>query len=145
MRRLELLAPPTLSVKERPRAAITDRFEKRLRAIAEALFASDVPADPKRIAWVAGDFCDFAASATGRARTIFVLGVWVLTWIAPLFVFRTGPLESLELDLRSRALEKIEASFLGFAALGPKAILCMIWFEHPDTRKETRTEMTCLM
>lgn len=113
-------------------------------AIAEALFMTDVPADRARVAWAVADFCDFSARAQGRGRLVFVLSVWVLTWLAPLFVFKLGPLETLDLDERAQALDRIERSPLGFAALGPKAILCMIWFEHPDTRKETRTEITCL-
>jgi hypothetical protein len=23
-------------------------------------------------------------------------------------------------------------------------MLCLLWFEHPDTQRETRTEVTCL-
>jgi hypothetical protein len=115
-------------------------FERRARAIAEALFASaDGPADAGRIDWVVRDFADFTAAVQPRSRFIFQLCVWILTWIAPFFVFKFGPLESLELDDRIRALERIERSPLGPSALGPKIMLCTIWFEHPQIR-----EVTCL-
>ena len=73
-----------------------------------------------------------------------MLSVWFLTWIAPLVVWRLGPLESLPVDLRVEALERIEGSALGFIALAPKAMLCLMWFEHPDTQRETHTEISCL-
>lgn len=115
-------------------------FERRARAIAEALFAgAGGPADPSRIDWVVADFAAFTAEVQPRSRLIFRVCVWVLTWIAPFFVFRFGPLESLPLDQRIQALERVERSFIGPAALGPKVILCTIWFEHPQIR-----EATCL-
>jgi hypothetical protein len=146
MRKLELLAPPPAHVAVRAREADAPPagFEGRLAAIAEALFATEAGApDPKRIAWVCADFADFVARAQGRGRLILLLSVWFLTWIAPFFAFRLGPLESLPIDVRSKALERVEGSSLGFIALAPKAMLCMMWFEHPDTQRETKTEPTC--
>jgi len=129
----ELLAPPRWSVKDRAPAALSSGFVRRLTTVAETLFDGE---DEARIAWTIADFCDFASRGTTRTRAIFALSLWALTWIAPLLIGRMGPLASLEMDRRIRALERIEKSALGFAALGPKAILCMIWFEHPS---ETRT------
>ncbi len=148
MRKLELLAPPPahVAVAAREGAFVPAGFEVRLRAIAEALFADDHgPPDPSRVAWVCADFRDFASRATGRGRFVLVLSVWVLTWIAPLFVWRFGPLAALDVELRAEALERVERSgLLGFAALAPKAMLCLMWFEHPDTQRETHTEVSCL-
>lgn len=146
-RKLELSAPQPAHVAVRAREVdvVSASFELRLRAIAEALFATDAGApDPERIAWVCADFRDFASRAAGRGRFVLVLSVWFLTWIAPLFVWRLGPLEALPIELRADALERVEASALGFAALAPKAMLCLMWFEHPDTQRETHTEITCL-
>ena len=115
-------------------------FERRARAIAEALFASaEGPADPARIDWVVADFAAFTEEVQPKSRLIFRFCVWVLTWIAPFFVFKFGPLESLALGERIEALERVERSFMGPAALGPKILLCTIWFEHPQIR-----EVTCL-
>jgi hypothetical protein len=147
MRKLELLAPPPAHVAVRARDVdvVSDRFEVRLRPIAEALFSTEAGApDAARIAWVCADFRDFCSRASGRGRMIMLLSVWFLTWIAPFFVGRLSPLESLSIEKRAEALERVEASFLGFTALAPKAMLCMMWFEHPDTQRETHTETTCL-
>jgi hypothetical protein len=115
------------------------------RGVAEALFAgADGPADPARIEWVVGELMDFMARAPGRARLLLTLSLFALTWVAPLFVWGLGPLGSLDLEKRAAALERVEKSFLGPAALASKAMLCLLWFEHPDTQRETHTEVTCL-
>lgn len=115
------------------------------RAVAEALFANeDGPADPARIEWVAAELMDFMARATGRARLLLTLSLFALSWVAPLFVWSIGPLAALELDKRATALERVEKSVLGPASLASKAMLGLLWFEHPDTQRETRTEVTCL-
>jgi hypothetical protein len=145
-RKLELLAPPPahVAVRAREADAVPAAFEGRVSAIAEALFATEAGApDPKRIAWVCADFADFVSRAQGRGRLVMLLSVWFLTWIAPLVVWRFGSLGSLPLELRAKALERVEGSGVGFVALAPKAMLCMMWFEHPDTQRETKTEPTC--
>lgn len=115
------------------------------RAVAEALFANeDGPADPERIEWVVAELMDFMARAPGRARLLLTLSLFALTWVAPFFVWGFGSLGSLELDKRAVALERVEQSLLGPAALASKAMLCLLWFEHPDTQRETHTEVTCL-
>ena len=146
MRKLELLAPPPAHVAVRAREvdAAPASLEARLVPIAEALFATEAGApDPKRVAWVCADFTDFVSRAQGRGRLVLLLSVWFLTWIAPLVVWRLGPLASLSIEKRAEALERIEGSSIGFIALAPKAMLCLMWFEHPDTQRETKTEITC--
>ena len=124
--------------------AVSATFELRLAAIAEALFATEAGApDSERVAWVCADFADFVSRAKGRGRLVLLLSVWFLTWLAPLAIFRLGPLASLPLERRAEALERVEKSALGFIALAPKAMLCLMWFEHPDTQRETKTEPTC--
>lgn len=135
---------PGVNVRTRELDAVPATFEARLAAIAEALFATEAGApDPQRVAWVCADFADFTSRASGRGRFILLLSVWFLTWIAPLVVWSFGPLGSLPLELRAKALERVEGSAIGFLALAPKAMLCMMWFEHPDTQRETHTETTC--
>ena len=146
MRKLELLAPPPahVAVRAREADAVPAGFETRVAAIAEALFATEAGApDPKRVAWVCADFADFVSRAQGRGRLVMLLSIWFLTWIAPFFARRLGPLGELPIEKRAEALERVEGSGVGFIALAPKAMLCMMWFEHPDTQRETKTESTC--
>lgn len=114
------------------------------RAFAEALFTTSAgPPEASRIDWLVEDFGRFLAAATPRARLVMRLCLFASTWLAPLFVLRPVPLSWLPLPKRIEALERLEASFLGPAALAPKAMLCMLWLEHPEVQRETRTTPTC--
>lgn len=144
---IQLLPPPA------PHEAVTARLAAPLspvvrawaRAVAQGLFATEAGApDASRVEEVVDDFLDFIARAPTRGRWIMILSLFALVWVAPLFVARMPTLEGLEVDRRAEALDRVEKSVLGPAALAPKAILCLLWFEHPATRAETRTEVTCL-
>lgn len=115
------------------------------RIVAEALFSPDGnPPDPERLAYIEDDFGDFYARSHGSARLVLRLSMFALMWVAPLFAFRPLPLSSLDLKTRARALERFEASPLAPAALAVKAMLCLLWFEHPTTQAETNTEPSCM-
>ena len=144
---LQLLPPPGPfdAVNAREAQPVAGFVLGAARAVAEALFVTEEgPADPARITWVSAELVDFMARSTGRARLLLTLSLFALTWVAPLFVWGIGPLSSLDLETRAKALERVEHSLLGPASLAAKAMLCLLWFEHPDTQRETRTEVTCL-
>jgi hypothetical protein len=118
------------------------------RSFAEALFSDqDKPASAQRIDWLVCEFEAFlSASAAAGARAPLTLGLclWVCEWIAPLFIRKLGPLTELALEDRVRALDRMERSALGPCTLAPKAMLCLLWFEHPEVQRETRTEPSCM-
>lgn len=124
---------------------LSDGSLRAARAVAEALFSDEQGApDPGRVDWVVDDFGRFFAAGPPRARSVMRLCLFALTWVAPFFAGRPGtPLASLSREERMHALDRMEASLFGPAALAPKAILCMLWLEHPDTQRETGTEPTC--
>jgi hypothetical protein len=142
-----LPSPPAHdAVHERPPHAVPSWAHGAARHVAEALFADESgPPPADRLDWVTEDFVDFMARSPARARLILGACLLALTWLAPLFVWRFGPLSWLDVETRAEAMERLERSPLGFAALGAKAILCMIWFEHAGVQKDTRTEPTCLL
>ena len=143
----QLPAPaPEDDVRSRALSLPPRHVERAARAVAEALFATEAgeAPDAERLDWVARDLMDFMARSSGRAYLILRAALFALTFIAPLFVFMPVPLTWLSLRRRVHALERMEASPLGPAALAVKAILCMLWFEHPVTRVETNTPATCL-
>ena len=144
---LQLLPPPAPldAVNAREAQPVAEFALPAARAVAEALFATeDGPADPARIEWVSAELMDFMARAPGRARLLLSLSLFALMWVAPFFVWALGPLSSMKLEDRAEALDRVEKSLIGPAALASKAMLCLLWFEHPDTQRETRTEVTCL-
>lgn len=136
--------PAEIAVRNRTGAAVPAAVRRGARVVAEALFSPDgEPPDAERLAYIEEDFSDFYARAHGNARMILRLSLFALTWIAPLFVFAPLPLGSLSLRRRALALERLEASPLAPAALAVKAMLCILWFEHPTTQRETGTAPSC--
>jgi len=137
--------PPELDIRRRRVEPVSASFRAASRAVAEALFSPDgLQLDKERLDWLEEDFADFAARSHGNARMILRASLFALMWIAPLFVFTPLPLTSLSIKRRALALERFEGSFLAPAALAVKAMLCILWFEHPRTREETGTEPSCL-
>lgn len=132
-------------VRRRKGRPVPGGVRRTARLVAEALFSPDgEPPDAERLDWVEADFADFYARAHGNAGLILRLSLFALMWLAPLFVGRLGPLSTLPIRRRVVALERFESSPLAPAALAVKAMLCILWFEHPRTRVETDSEATCL-
>lgn len=137
--------PPELDVRRRRGAPVPAAVRVTSRAVAEALFSPDGETiDRARLDWLEEDFADFFSRAHGNARMILRASLLALMWLAPLFVFTPLPLTSLSIKRRALALERLEASLLAPAALAVKAMLCILWFEHPTTREETGTEPSCM-
>ncbi len=105
--------------------------------IAEALFHDGIAPPPaERVAWLEGDVRDFLGRATGRARAMFRLCVFVVVWVGPLWALSLPPLTRLSVAGRIAVLERLERSPLGFAFFGAKALLCLMYYEHPDAARE---------
>ncbi len=140
------LVPAERLVRARESPTPTGAVARRVRAIAEALFARDgTPPPADRLDWLCNDVDDFLASTSGRARGTFVLALWALTWFAPFAVFRLGPLGRLSLEDRTEALERFERGWLPMVAaiLAVKTILCVLYFEHPDGAREIDFDAEC--
>jgi hypothetical protein len=116
-----------------------------VQAVAEALFATEQGAPPAdRLAWLCTDFDDFVEQAGSRPRAILTGAIFVATWLAPLSIGARPPLARLSIADRCRALERTEATKLGLAILGVKAILSIIYYEHPDAQLEIGVDNSCL-
>lgn len=116
---------------------VSDRVVRASGRIAEALFHDGVSAPPAdRIAWLEDDVRDFLGRATGRARFLFRLCVFLVVWVGPLWAWSLPPLTWMNVERRIRVLERLEQSLLAFAFLATKALLCMMYYEHPDAARE---------
>jgi hypothetical protein len=134
-----------MSIRERPVQSMPAGARRASRVVAEALFSPDGEApDRERLDWLEEDFADFYARAHGNARMILRASLFALMYFAPLFALKFGTLATLPIRSRIEVLEKFEGSFLAPAALAVKAMLCILWFEHPVTQRETQTEPSCL-
>jgi hypothetical protein len=118
---------------------------RHVRALAEAIFATETGAPPRdRIDWLCDDFDDFVEQAGPRSELIFDAALTVATWLAPPAIGALPPLARLSLDDRARALEAIEKTPAGIPILALKAILCTIYFEDPDALAEIGVEPGCM-
>jgi hypothetical protein len=116
-----------------------------VRALAATLFATEEgPPDGARLDWLLDDLDDFLGRSGPRARGLFGLCVRAITWVAPWRVGALGPFESLDEPTRTRALERMERGPLGLAVFGAKAILCIVWYEHPDVARGAGYDGRCL-
>jgi hypothetical protein len=112
-------------------------LHRTARAVAESLFSTpDRRAPDARLDWAASELEDIAFHAGSRGLSTMRLVAFVLSLVAPLFVMRLGSLSALPLPLRTIALERMEASFAAPLVLALKAVLCTVWYEHPDAAAE---------
>jgi hypothetical protein len=114
-------------------------------AIAEAVFARDGrPPAAERIAWLEREFEDFLARSGPRSRFVLSLMVRLVSLLAPLFIGRMATLGALSVPDRVRALTRLEKRF-GEPLLAVKAMLCLLYYEHPDAAAEVGVDGQCFL
>lgn len=111
-------------------------FELTAGALAACLFdhGQGVPADRLRFALV--DVDDFTRRAGWKTRLAFLASLLLLEWLWPLAFGFFGRFSRLALERRLHLLERIEDTQLAPLLVLPKAMLCLVYFEHPDALKE---------
>jgi hypothetical protein len=115
------------------------------RAIAEAIFATESgPPPADRLDWLMRELDDFLGRAGGRARVLLGLSIFAVSWLAPLLSFKVRPLRTLALPARIDALERLERSRAAMPLLAIKAILSVLYYEHPDAAREIGFDGACL-
>jgi hypothetical protein len=65
--------------------------------------------------------------------------------LGPLHVSRLPPFRRLSQEQRARALERMERGPFSLAVFGAKAILCILYFEHPGPAREIGFDGSCLV
>ena len=109
----------------------------RLQAIAEALFSRDgTPPPPERIAWLRAELDDFLGRGTTLVRLVFTFGSLIVSLVAPPLIGALPGLGRLPLDRRIDALEAMERRRIAIVLTGIRAILCLLYYEHPDAAAE---------
>lgn len=129
----------------RGRTGLSARQRETARAVAEALFETEAgPPDAARLDWLCDDLDHFFAHAGDRAKFSFVLCLLAIGLLAPLMILRLPPFRALSREHRARALERFEQSALALAVFGAKAVLCILWYEHPASRAQTGDDGLCM-
>jgi hypothetical protein len=123
---------------------VAARMLGSLRAIAEALFATaHAPAAPERIDWLLLELEDFLARAGARTRLVLRLAVLAVSLLAPLGVLRFTPLRRLPLPDRIHALRRLENGPLAAPLFAVKALLSLLYYEHPEAAREIGFDGEC--
>ncbi len=118
-----------------------------VRALAETLFDLSEGHDPdreRRLVWLLGEVDDMLRHAGPRARTLFLGSLAAIEGLAPLLARRPPPFHHLPRPARLESLEALERS--GPPALtlfAVKALLSIVWFEHPRTAAESGFDGRC--
>ena len=124
---------------------VSARTVMRARVIAEALFLGvDGPPPPERLDWLAREVEDFLARAGARSRFIFGLALFAIGVLAPLLSFSFVSLGSMKPEERARVLARLEDVF-GAPVLAVKALLCVLYYEHPDAARAVGFDGECLV
>lgn len=94
--------------------------------------------------WFVDDLDDFVAHLNLRARLLFRACLFTATWLAPLAIGRFAALASLPLTQRIAALDALERTPLSLALFGARAIVSLVYYEHPDAAAELGWDRQCL-
>lgn len=106
---------------------------KAVYAVAEVLFATvDGPPPAERLRWLCRETEDMMTRVRGRGVFVFRLSVVLVSWLAPLLVLRLPTVRRVAFERRAVALDRYERSPLGMTLFVIKAMLCILYYEHPD-------------
>lgn len=129
------------------RALLSPRAMAILRAVAEALFddhSGGPPAD--RLDWFERELNDLFASADGPSSLLLRVAPWVLEFSPVLTLSHLSLLTQLTRPEQQRCLERLERSPLpplGLIFLLCKALICLIYLEHPEALSEIGFDGGC--
>lgn len=107
------------------------------RVFAEALFAGEHgPPPAHRLDWAMRELDDFLEHGGPRVELLLRGGLALATWAAPPFVGKVPPLSRLSVLDRRVALDRLEHTPAGLPMLAVKAMLCFVWYEHPEVLRD---------
>jgi len=113
--------------------------------MAEAVFTTEAgPPDEERMQWLARELEDFLARSGARTRWLLALASLAVSLVAPLFAGHWPPLRRVPLRERARALSLMENSRFGAPVLAVKALLCVLYYEHPAAAESVGFDGACL-
>ncbi|MCB9508031.1 MAG: hypothetical protein H6700_03625 [Myxococcales bacterium] len=102
-------------------------------AVAEVLFSTAAgPPPPGRLRWMCSELRAHLDTVRGRSAWVVRASLLLMAWLGPLLVFRPPTLARLDFARRATALERWERSPLGLTLFAVKAMLCIVYFEHPE-------------
>lgn len=105
--------------------------------VAEALFSvSGRPPPPERMRWLGAELDDFMARSSGIGRAQFTAAAALVSLLAPLMLWKLPGLGRLSVRTRVHALERLEETRAAPLLIALRAVLCLLYYEHPDAARE---------
>lgn len=121
----------------RPNGALGSGALETLMAVGEALFSKGgAPPPEERMDFLRREVTDSMARGGPMLRLQITLAALVVSVIAPLCVGRIGRARGLPLALRVEALSKMERARAAPMLIAIRALLCLLYYEHPDAAAE---------
>ncbi len=115
-----------------------------MRVVAEAVFSDgEGPPDADRMDWLIRDVDDFLEHI-GDSRRSVIGALFGLHAVTPVVTRSGQSLARMSIPERIEALTKVEESFASGLLLAVKALLCIIYYEHPDAGREIGFDAGCL-
>ncbi len=120
-------------------------WHRRVAQVAEAMFSTaEGPPPEARLRWLAHELDDFMSRVGTQSRFVFRFALFAATWLAPLWALRIGALGWWPVERRLIALERYERSTIGATLLVIKAVLCILYYEHPHAAALIGMDGGCL-
>ncbi len=129
----------------RPGPGLSPWTRRASSAMAEALFCTrEGPPSPERLTRLLEDLDDFTRRAGPQARRSLWLCLVAVSLLVPILLRRFASFASLPVAERVEGLARMEASPLGVPFFGAKAILCVVWYEQPESAAHAGYDAQCL-
>lgn len=129
----------------RPGPGLSPWTRRASSAMAEALFSTrEGPPSAERLARLLEDLDDFTRRAGPQARRSLWLCLVAVSLLVPILLRRFASFASLPVAQRIDGLARMEASPLGVPFFGAKAILCVVWYEQPESAAHAGYDAQCL-
>lgn len=113
--------------------------------MAEALFSTaEGPPSRARLDRLVDDLDDFVGLAGAGARRSLWLCLLAVSALTPLLLRKLQGFASMSVADRIEGLARMEASPLGVPFFGAKAILCVSWYEQPESAAHAGYDGVCL-
>ena len=118
---------------------------RNVHALGAVMFARrDGPPADARLNWLCREVERLNGAMRGQPNLVFKASLFAVSVFAPLLIFRLPPFRRLKFGTRVRALERFERSIFGMTLFALKAIMCIIWFEHPEEARAIGFDGSCL-
>ena len=122
----------------------SELVRREARAVAEALFADERGAPPSaRLDWLEAELADFLSHVGGGARASFYGALGALCLLAPIAARSPRRLSRMSLAERTEALSQVEGGPAAGLVLAVKAVLCILYYEHPEAAREVGFDGAC--